>query len=312
MHNLTVSMLFSGPDAAETKYDKSFNAPDDLAPAGWACLARHMFRECEMEMYYRNRRQELPAFDGFSDARDWSLSPAAVSDLTKWAAHANTAEAWLQIQNVFLEAAHLLAQARAYKDLEDKEQDEDQQLLIHIVKMQFFNSAVFLITKLEDLFLLLLFVNSGCSLIPTVDVHSDDWFKEITRSAIHQGLRLRRSELCCVRFRKTNPYLDGLTDDDYRTIRRVLKKLGSAFSVRIIRNYRNAVAHRGLPAVDRPSFSPAFRFPQKRASSISLGFGGRAAVEYSFVELHGHAGRAIKHCETQLRRIKAIPILTPC
>jgi len=102
-----------------------------------------MFRECEMEILYRTHRQELPRFEGFSEASDWSPSQAAVSDLTRWAAQQNTAEAWLQIQNTFFETAHLLAQSRAYKDLEANETDEEKQLLIHIIKMQFFNSAAF-------------------------------------------------------------------------------------------------------------------------------------------------------------------------
>jgi hypothetical protein len=264
-----------------------------------------------MEVLYATHRQQLPRFEGFSDADDWSPSQAATSDLNRWAAHTNTAETWLQIQNAFSETAHLLAQSQAYKDLEGIEKDEEQQLLLHIIKMQFFNSAAHFISKIEDLFLLLLFVNSECSLIPTVDVRKKDWPKEITRGAIHRGLKKRKSELCCSRFRRTNPYLNSLTDDEYRTVRSVLKKLGSANSVRTIRNHRNAVAHRGLPAVDRPSFSPAFRFPEKHGSAISLGFGGGPAVEYSFADIHKHAVTALKHCETQLRRIKAIPIFTP-
>jgi hypothetical protein len=34
-------------------------------------------------------------------------------------------------------------------------------------------------------------------------------------------------------------------------------------------------------------------------------------VEYNFVDIYKNAVTALKHCETQLRRIKAIPILTP-
>jgi len=311
MQKLTIEISFSDPDIGQKGHTESFDVQDDLNYSGWDYLARHMFRECRMEVLYRTHRQQLPRFEGFSDANDWSPSQTAISDLNRWAAHTNTAEAWLQIQNAFHETAHLLAQSQAYKDLEGIEKDEEQQLLLHIIKMQFFNSATYFISKIEDLFLLLLFVNSECSLIPTVDVRKKDWPREITRGAIHRGLKLRKSELCCSRFRRTNPYLNSLTDDEYRTVRSVLKKLGSANSVRTIRNYRNAVAHRGLPAVDRPSLSPTFRFPEKHGSGISLGFGGGPAVEYSFADIYKHAVTALKHCETQLRRIKAIPILTP-
>jgi hypothetical protein len=207
--------------------------------------------------------------------------------------------------------SHLLAQSRAYQDIETEEADKDQRLLIHLIKLQFFNSAAYRISKVEDLFFQLLFVNSGCSLIPSVDVHKADWGKEISRGAIHKGLKSRKSQLCCGNFRKTNPYLEALTDEEYRTIRSVFKKLGSAKSVRTIREYRNEIAHRGLPAVDYSDFSPAFRFPKKDGQRTSLGVGGRAKVKYHFLELYEDAVAATKHLETHLRRIKAIPVLAP-
>jgi hypothetical protein len=311
MQELVVDLSFISQVVGSKSYKKSFFVENDLDYNGWDYLAGHMFRECQMETLYRTYRQQLPSFDRFSDAGEWSPSQAAVSDLTRWAAHTNTAEAWFQIQNAFFETAHLLAQSRAYHDIETEEADEDRKLLIHLVKIQFFNSAAYLISKVEDLFFVLLFVNSGCSLIPMVDVDKEDWQKEISRGAIHRGLRSRKSQLCCGSFRKTNPYLEALTDEEYRTIRSVFKKLGSAKPVRTIRNYRNAIAHRGPPAVDYSGFSPAFRFPKKDGQRITLGVGGRPKVEYQFLQLYDDATLAVKHLETQLRRIKDIPVLVP-
>lgn len=145
-------------------------------------------------------------------------------------------------------------------------------------KLQFFNLAAHLICKVEDWFLLLLFVNSGASLIPTIDVHKADWEKEITWKAINEGLRLRKSERFCGRFRKSNRYLDALADEDYRTIRSVCRKLGRPRSVGIIREYRNEIAHRGLPAVDYPFFSPQFQFPKTEGQGAVLRIGGGADV----------------------------------
>ncbi len=62
-----------------------------------------------------------------------------------------------------------------------------------------------------------------------------------TRSAIHKGLKPRKSE-GSGNFPETNPYLDGLTDEEYRTVRGVFKKLGSGKSIRTIRQYRNEIA----------------------------------------------------------------------
>ena len=182
MRKLAVDLSFSSEGVEGKSYQKSFDVENDLDSTGWDYLAAHMFRECQMETLYRTYRPELPLFQGFIEASEWSPSQAAVSDLTRWAAHTNTAEAWLQIQNAFLETAHLLAQSRAYQEIETEEADENRRLLIHLIKIQFFNSAAYLISKVEGLFFQLLFVNSGCSLIPTVDVHKADWEKEITHT----------------------------------------------------------------------------------------------------------------------------------
>jgi hypothetical protein len=144
-----------------------------------------------------------------------------------------------------------------------------------------------------------------------VDVHSEDWSKQIKRGAIYKGLKLRRSELCCGKFRRTNPYLDTLADDEYRTIRSVFKKLGSEKSVGTIRNYRNAVAHRGFPPLTVPISRLRSVSPKSMDRACLLDSGGRAAVEYSFLDIYQHAVTAVKHCETQLRKVKAIPILAP-
>jgi len=77
------------------------------------------------------------------------------------AAHSNTANVWFQVHNTFLEAAHLMAQARAYNDIETGEADQYKRLTIHLIKLQFFNSAVHLICKVEDWFLLTAFCKFG-------------------------------------------------------------------------------------------------------------------------------------------------------
>jgi hypothetical protein len=284
-----------------------------LHRAAWGSIAEPVLRACEAEILYGKYRQDLPDFPNFlqSAGADWFPSQDAFADLTRSAAHMNTAQAWWQIQNTFWETAHLMAHARAYQDIEAQEADEERRLLVHLTKLQFFNLAAHLICKVEDWFLLLLFVNSGASLIPTIDVHKADWPKEITRKAINEGLKLRKSERFCGRFRKSNPYLDALADEDYRTIRSVCRKLGRPRSVGTIREYRNEIAHRGLPAVDYPFFSPQFRFPKKEGQGTVLGIGGGATVKYKFLELYDHAIAALKHLETQLLRIKSIPVFAP-
>ncbi len=147
MRKLTIQVSFRDPKFGARDYSESIDVEDDLNSSGLDYLARHMLRECHVELIYRIHRGKLPRFDGFSEVSDWSPSQDALLDLNRWAAHENTAETWLQIQNVFYETAHLLAQAHAYRDLEINGRDEDEQLLLHVIKMQVFNSAVFTMSK---------------------------------------------------------------------------------------------------------------------------------------------------------------------
>lgn len=306
MQKLIVETIFSTSDR-KTTHSEQFEIEDDFDLDRSDSLSPPMLRECHVGLLYRSYRARLPEFRSFTEEMEWFAPQAGTSDLTRWAAHMNTAQAWWQIQNTFTEAAHLLSRAAAYDEIEAAEIDEDLRLFLHLIKLEYFNSVANLICKIEDWFLLLLFVNSGCSLIPTVDVHSPDWKEKIRRREIAAGLRLRKSEGA----RKSNPYLDSLSDEDYRTIRRIFKGLGQPLPVRTIRKYRNEIAHRGLPAVDVPVFSPSFRFPRKVGRVMSFGIAAGAKIEYKFLELHQHAIESLKHLEAQLLKIRSIPVLSP-
>jgi hypothetical protein len=305
---LTVDLALTF-QAKTQEYSREFELGRELGLADLGYCAAQMFRECHMHSLYSRYRRAISNFQSLFQGENWF--PDIAHDLVRTAAHNNTAQTWFQIRNTFLEAAHLMAQARAYKDVESSETDQEQRLLTHLMKLQFFNSAVFLICKVEDWFLLLVFVNSGCSLIAELDVHQPDWMKGITRGAIDKGLRNRKSGRICARSLKTNPYLDALSDDEYRTTRSVFKKLGRPNSVRSIRDYRNEIAHRGLPPVDYAFFSPTFQFPKITDRSVQLSIATGTKVDHQFLDLYQHACDALRHLEAQLLKIKAIPVLEP-
>jgi hypothetical protein len=307
VQKLNVELIFSTSNSDRKTHAAQFDVENDFDIDGSPSLYQQMFRECHVGLLYNSYRARLPEFRSFTEEMEWFAPQAGTSDLIRWAAHMNTAQVWWQIQNTFTEAAHLLSRAEACDEIEAVENDEDGRLFLHLTKIQYFDSAAHLICKIEDWFLLLLFVNSGCSLVPAVDVHSSNWRKQISRREIGVGLRLRKSE----GHHRSNPYLDSLSDEHYRTIRRVFRKLGQPLSVRTVRKYRNEIAHRGLPAVDVPVFSPSFRFPRKVGRGISLGIPAGAKIEYKFVELYQHASDALKHLEAQLLQIRRIPVLAP-
>jgi hypothetical protein len=310
MKKLSVSLAFAY-EAEQKSYVKDFEVEDDFDLKHSEYLSREAFDEVNIGLLATTYRATLPAFGSFTDKMNWFAPAAGISDLTRFAAHQNTAQAWWQIENSFTEAAHLLSRARAYDDVEKGESDKDRQMYLHLMKIQHFNAAAYLISKIEDLFLLLLFVNSGGSLIRDIDVHGPSWMKEIQRGRIAKGLKARKSQLCCARFRKSNPYLDALSDEDYRTIRSVFKRLGRPKSVATIRNYRNEIAHRGLPAVDLAEFSPNFKFPKSQGSVMSLAISVGAPIDYKFLDLYENAVEALKHMEAELLRLKKIPLLEP-
>jgi hypothetical protein len=310
MKKLSVSLTFAY-EANQRSYVKEFEVEDDFDLKYSEYLSREAFHEVHIDLLSTTYRATLPDFGSFIDKMNWFAPQAGISDLTRFAAHGNTAQVWWQIQNSFTESAHLLSRARAYDDVEKGESDDDRRMYLHLMKIQYFNAAAYLTSKIEDWFLLLLFVNSGCSLIRGIDVHGPGWMKKIQRGPIAKGLKARKAELCCATFRKSNPYLDALSDEDYRTIRSVFKRLGRPKSVAAIRNYRNEIAHRGLPAIDVAEFSPNFKFPRQQGSVMSLAISASAPIDYKFLNLYENAVEALKHMETELLRLKKIPFLEP-
>jgi hypothetical protein len=310
MKKLSVSLTFAY-EADQKSYRKEFDVEDDFDLKHSEYLSRQAFDEVRIDLLSATYRATLPEFGSFIDKMNWFAPTAGISDLTRFAAYENTAQVWWQIQNSFTESAQLLSRARAYDDVENGESNQDRRMYLHLMKIQYFNAAAFLISKIEDWFLLLLFVNSGCSLVRGIDVHSPGWMKEIQRGPIAKGLKARKAQLCCATFRRSNPYLDALSDEDYRTIRSVFKKIGRPKVVATIRNYRNEIAHRGLPAVDVADLSPDFKFPVKQGSRISVAVSASAPIDYKFLNLYENAVGALKHMETELLRLKKIPVLEP-
>lgn len=96
-----------------------------------------------------------------------------------------------------------------------------------------------------------------------------------------------------------------------RTIRSAFKRLGRPKSVATIRNCRNEIAHRGLPAVDVAEFSPNFKFPKQQGSVMSLVISVGAPIGYTFLNVYENAVEALKHMKTELLRLKKIPVLEP-
>jgi hypothetical protein len=310
MKKLSVSLTFDyGAD--QESYMKEFEVEDDFDLKHSEYLSKEALDEVRINLLSTTYRATLPEFGSFMDKMNLFAPVDRMADLTRFAAYENTAQVWWQIQNSFTESAHMLSRAHAYDDVENEESDEGRRMFLHLTKIQYFNAAAYLISKVEDWFLLLLFVNSGCSLIRGIDVHSPGWLKEIRHIPIAKGLKSRKAQLCCAMFRRSNPYLDALSDNEYRTLRSVFRKLGQAKAVTKIRNYRNAIAHRGLPAVDVAEFSPDFKFPQKQGSRISLAISASAPIDYRFLNLYDDAVAALKHMEAELLRLKKIPVLEP-
>jgi len=153
----------------------------------------------------------------------------------------NVRAVWLEIGHTLLEAKFLLSEAHAYKDSEPPESAKDEKAQYrrhqaHFEKMYRLNLAVLDLVKVQDLIARLLFESFSGELI-RVDRAKDDWERDITFTAVKNGLKER---------------LDSgkLGRHEHDTIVRAITPVSPARHEKIAVDYRNEIAHRIRPSVD--------------------------------------------------------------
>jgi hypothetical protein len=210
------------------------------------------FSEIEKDIHFSDYYDELPDPTFLEKNISRSYTPAEWNG-DEHRFQANSQQVWHEISNTLLSAKFSLAQSRGYKDVElsmieqgaAADLTEAAILNIHLSKMSAFDGAVYRLAKIEDLFLQLLFVNLGNSLVE-VDFQSKHWQKKIDWDAIKAGLKQRHPKAI------SNRYLNRLPDAEYDSILAVFRKFKNPKEVTDIVDYRNATSHRIPPSVDYP------------------------------------------------------------
>jgi hypothetical protein len=218
----------------------------------------------------------------------------------------NSQQVWHEISNTLLSAKFSLAQSRAYKEVELSmiEQGADADPLasgllnIHFSKMSAFDGAVYRLAKIKDLFLLLLFVNLGNSMVKA-DLKSSGWAEKIRWEAIEKGLLKRHPAGA------SNPYLNQIPDAEYRSILAVFEKFKTQEVTDIV-DYRNATTHRISPSVDYPGISALLNFIEG-GSIQTHNFVRRFKVDHQFLDLYQKATKVYSHYVQVLGELKAVP-----
>jgi hypothetical protein len=243
---------------------------------------------------------------------------------------------WFAIRQTLIEARWLLAQARAYKEIEPPRNSGDSatanRLLsqIHLDKMNRFDLAVYKLAKVEDLFLPLLFEGFGASLAnvagrnPNNEIHltRDQIRKELKShpsqfAKLSRGRRFRHWIKSVFRKKKPRSYLQNLPLDTYERILQVFNDWPNPHYVRNFTVYRNRLTHAFSPSVAFPEFYVELENRAGRSFEPATGSQRvvheigrtRTVAEFDFLEIYNDAVRTMEHYIRLLADLRAIPNL---
>jgi polyhydroxyalkanoate synthesis regulator phasin len=215
---------------------------------------------------------------------------------------------WLEISNTFREIRYILAQAKAYKELEPPNTTPLSDSLcayLHFEKMYRLNLGIFQLVKIQDLVVRLLHEAFSGRLI-SVDYDDEGWEIALKMKDAKEGL-------------KTLVKTGELTEEDYRAILDALARPSKSPHRDTVVQYRNRLAHRIRPSVDYPQL---YTDLQDRAGDIikdstgkergrrySIG-GGSTKPEFLFADLYAALADYMAHVAEMLKALKLIPRLS--
>jgi hypothetical protein len=297
--SLIATLSFILSDQTEETYSRSFTLSHTPTRSGPELLTRQLFDEVGKELRFGAHWDALASVEDLSQCALCVISPDDFETGKEFSLH-NTREVWREITNTLLSVKFLLAEARAFKDvrleMEKTGADENGIVNVHLNMIKSFDHAVYLLAKVENLFLLLLFVNlwSTSTSIVKVDVSSPDWDRAIDWKSVNEGL-LDRSRLPA-----------DVNDAEHNAILRVLNRYQRTGSLKRIADYRNRVAHTLHPSVDDPKFSASLCFPKQIQAGVDMSITWPSRAEFQFLELYKDAADAFMRVATLLHELKKI------
>lgn len=294
------------PEAGPARsFNYSVSHDRDASDDGKENLAREMFAELRKAVSYSDHWKSLP------DVGDLLLSPAsasAPSDPMAFIDLLNKPAVWLEIDNTFTDLRHVLAQAKAYKDLEPPNTKPTTDSLcahLHFEKMYRLNLAIFQLVKIQDLIVRLLHESFSGKLM-TVDFDDEDWEKKLTLKDAKKGLKAFADN-------------GDLSDKDYQAILAALDLPSKSPHQDTVIRYRNRLTHRIRPSVD---YAELFTDLQDRAGQMIKDAsgkekgrvytlrGGRSQPDFLFADLYTALSDYMRYVAEMLKGLKAIPRLS--
>jgi hypothetical protein len=305
---LNATLTFRLSNGVEKSLTAHFQVPRTPADDGPKLMAENIFAEIQKDLWLGAH------FDMLENCEDLSEHPFRTYTFEQQISGEhlfleNTSEVWREITNDLLETRYLLAESRALKDVElsliNKGEPEvsNRVLSVHLNKMDAFDRAIYLLARIEDLLLLLLFVNLGNSLVET-DLTRSDWQKDVTWRPIKEGLKRRGKNTY------DNAYLNALSDEDYNKLIEVVRKFKGINEVQEITNYRDKTTHRIHPSVDYHGFGAHLVFPRVMQQGQTVRMmvpSSSKTTEFQFLDLYSNASKVFGHYVNLLRELKSIP-----
>jgi uncharacterized protein YozE (UPF0346 family) len=268
-------------------------------------LAREMFAELRKSVSFADHWQALP---DVGDLLESASSTTRPSDAMAFIDIFNVPALWLEISNTFTNLRYVLAQAKAYKDLEPPNSMPSSNRLcayLHFEKMYRLNLAVFELVKIQDLVVRLLHESFSGKLI-SVDYDNEDWEKKLTLKDAKTGLKALAEN-------------GQLTDQEYQAILDALEHPSKSPHQEMVVRYRNRLTHRIRPSVDYPEL---YTDLQDRAGQMIKDASGKQTgrvwsirgrstkPDFLFSDLYTALAHYMSHVADMLKALKRIPRLS--
>jgi len=303
--NIKMQLEFVSAGSESKSFTDSVRHDRDATDQGKENLAREMFAELRKAVSFANNWHALPDVDDLlnsSSSKYVRTDPMSVQDIF------NIPALWLEISNTFRDLRYVLAQSKAYKDLEPPNTTPITDALcahLHFEKMYKLNLAVFQLVKIQDLVVRLLQEGFSGKLI-SVDYDDEDWEQKLTLKDARKGLTTLKQN-------------GEITEEEYQAIVIALAHPSKSPHQNAVLNYRNRLTHRITPSVD---YRQLYTHLQDRAGKVTkdatgavmsraylIGTGG-IVPEFTFNDLYTALADYMSHVADMLKALKLIPRLS--
>ena len=181
---ITLTIDIENSDGATSRIAKVVKTSTDIPLGREAVLLDELAYDLDAELRIFDNRSALPSPSNLARPSTQVRTPLGPTDMINpW----NADGIWFEIYNSYLQVAHNLARAKAYKDVEPGGVPVEEWYYCHAEKMACLDLSAFFLAKIQDLVVRLLYESIGETLIK-VDLADPDWPRELTLAKLKSGL----------------------------------------------------------------------------------------------------------------------------